>query len=374
MKKVVKFFTPNIDETEHKLVKSVLDNHDGSVLDKFVDEFKAYVGAEYALPTSNGTAALHLAMCAIELKRGDKVLCSVNAFPSVPEVVRHFDAEPIFVDIDEDTFNMDLDKLELALDTNKSKKLKAVIFSHVAGQSTDLERLYNLGKLYNVKIIEDASDALGAMHEGQPIGSTGADITTFSFRPHLKDAPANGGVLVTNTEKIYDRAVLICNHGFTTNDAGLDYFYDVIDIGHKYDMGELSAAYCLAQLRKNNSKIKRRLEIVELYNEKLKELDHITVPVSKYDHSFSLYIIKIDKNRDDFARRLKERGVECGLHYIPLHLLSYYKSKYSLKVNSFPVALRNYQQILSIPLHVSLTEKDINFICEQIKDVTKNRV
>ena len=146
----------------HSNVSDVLDGEEINQIKELESEFCAYVGADYALATSHGTSALHLAMLALELKRGDKVVCSVNAHPSIPEVVRHFDAEPVFIDIEEEYYNIDLDKLEQYLNENKSKKLKAVIVTHIAGISVDLERLYSMGNIYNVKIVEDACDALGA--------------------------------------------------------------------------------------------------------------------------------------------------------------------------------------------------------------------
>jgi dTDP-4-amino-4,6-dideoxygalactose transaminase len=313
-------------------------------------------------------------MFAIDLKRGDKVMCSINAYPNVPEVVRHFDAEPIFVDIDPDVFSMDLDKLEAYLIENKSKKLKAVIVSHVAGQSVDLERLYSIAKQYDVKIVEDASDALGATYKGAKIGSTGADITCFDFSPHLRKNVCNGGMLVSDDEDIIERARLLRHHAMDIEDDALGYIYNVTDIGSHYTISPLDAAVILVQLEKQDEFIARQQEIAEIFNEKLAGAPHISLPVVRQDHTFSLYIIKIDKNRDSFARELREQGVETGLHYIPLHLLSYYKAKYSLRINDFPVALRNYSQILSIPNYAALSDDEVEDICDAILDVAASRV
>jgi len=154
----------------HSNVSDTLDGDEICQVQKLEEEFIKYVGCSYALATSHGTSALHLAMLSLDLKRGDKVVCSVNTYPSIPEVVRHFDAEPVFIDIDEDSYNIDLDKLESYLEDNQSKKLKAVIVTHIAGATPDLNRLYNMGEIYNVKIVEDASDALGTTYNGTKIG------------------------------------------------------------------------------------------------------------------------------------------------------------------------------------------------------------
>jgi len=339
------------------------------------DEFTSYTGAKYALATSHGTSALHLAMLALELKRGDKVVCSVNCFPNLPEVVRHFDAEPVFIDIEEESYNINLDLLEAYLQDNKSKKLKAVIVSHVAGRSVDLNRLYSIGKIYDVKIVEDASEALGIEYDGVKIGATGADITCFDFSPHLKKNICSGGMFVSDDEKLYERAKLLANHGITKNKDALEYIYDVVDIGNDYSMGELEAAYFVKQLKKQDDNIKRDQEIAKMYNDGLAGVEHVTLPKHNGDtQPYSLYIVKIDKNRDSFAMELKKEGVDTALHYIPLHLLSYYKTKYSLRVNDFPVALRTFQQVLSLPLYPSMSDKEVEYVIQKIKTVAKTRV
>lgn len=370
----IPFFRADIGGDERDRIDDVLDRVNTNAVEELEGSFASYVGSTFALATSHGTAALHLAMLAIDLKRGDKVLCSVNAYPAVPEVVRHFDAEPLFIDVDAETFNIDLDKLEAYLADNKSKKLKAVIVSHIGGQPVDLERLYNIASIYDVKIVEDASEALGATYNGEKIGSTGAHITCFNFAPHLKKSVCHGGMFVTDDEDIYDRAKLLRNHAMVVEGDALDYVYDIVDIGSKYTMSEIDAAFILGQLEKQDEAVARQIEIAERYNKALAGTPHIVLPSVKREHAFSLYIIKVDKNRDSFARELSEKGLETGLHYIPLHLLSYYKAKYSLRINDFPVALRNFQQVLSIPLYASMTDEEVEYVCASIKAVAKTRV
>lgn len=359
----------------HSNVSDALDGEEINQVEELENEFASYVGADYALATSHGTSALHLAMLALDLKRGDKVVCSVNAHPSVPEVVRHFDAEPVFIDIYKDNYNIDLDKLEAYLEDNKSKKLKAVIVTHIAGTTVDLERVYSMGKIYNVKIVEDACDALGATYKGQKIGSTGADIVCFNFSPHLRKNICNGGMLVTNDDEIIERARLLANHAIIRDEGALEYIYDVTDIGNDYSLSQLNAAYIRAQVEEQDKNILRQQEIAKLYSAKLNGVEHITIPdMSNDEHPFSLYIIKIDKNRDSFAVELREEGIMTGLHYIPLHLLTYYKSKYSLRVNDFPVALRSYQQVLSLPIYAHMSDEDVENVIATVKKIAKTRV
>ena len=359
----------------HSNVSDALDGEDINQVEELESEFASYVGAEYALATSHGTSALHLAMLALDLKRGDKVVCSVNAHPNVPEVVRHFDAEPVFIDIDADSYNINLDKLEAYLEENKSKKLKAVVITHLGGATVDLARVYKMAKTYKVKIVEDASDALGATYGGEKIGSTGADIVCFNFSSHLKKDICNGGMLVTNDDEIQERARLLMNHAIMRDEDALSYIYDVVDIGNDYSMSELNAAYIRSLITDRDSTIKRQQEIAALYTQELDGVEHITVPdMQNKEHPYSLYIIKIDKNRDSFAIELRDAGIGTGLHYVPLHLLSYYKSKYMLRVNDYPVALRSYQQVLSLPIYANMSDEEVKTVIKTIKKIAKTRV
>ncbi len=359
----------------HSHVSDTLDGEDISQVEELESEFADYVEADYVLATSHGTSALHLAMLALDLKRGDKVVCSVNAHPSIPEVVRHFDAEPVFIDIDADSYNINLDKLDVYLDENKSKKLKAVIITHLGGATVDLERVYSMGKRYSVKVVEDASDALGATYKGKKIGSTGADIVCFNFSPHLKKNICNGGMLVTNSDEIIKRARLLMNHAIVRNENALDYIYDVVDIGNDYSLSALNAAYIRAMVSDQDAIIKRQQKIASMYSNALASIKHVTVPTMENEEDpFSLYVIKIDKNRDSFAVELRNVGIGTGLHYIPLHLLSYYKTKYSLRVNDYPVALRAYQQVLSLPIYANMSDAEVKSVIDKVKKIAKTRV
>lgn len=373
--KKIPLFTREIDDKEVNELKSALKEDKITKLEK---EFSDYIGSDYAISTCNETAALHLAMTAIDLKRGDKIICSVNAYPNVPEVVRHFDAEPIFVDIDTDDYNIDLDELEKVLSKNRSKKLKGAIISHIAGQPTDLERLYEIAQNYGILIIEDASEAMGATYKGKRIGSLQADITAFSFNPHKRYPTPKGAILSTFNEELAKRAELLKNNAIVQHqwdsEGSLGYVYDVVDIGLEYDMSNLDGALCLAHLAKNDVNIRRRKEIAAIYHKELADTPHIELPKELREHTYELFIVKVDKNRDSFARELYKRGVEVGLHYIPLHLLSYYKQKYNLRVNDYPKALRNFQQILSIPIHSAMSDEDVYYVVEQIQEVAKSRV
>ena len=379
MSKNIAIYKATLDNEELNQIRSVLEaKNDLSKVLEFEELINKYIGSKYAIATSTSTSALHLALSSMKLKRGDKILMSVNSFVNLPETVRHFDAEPIFVDINLEDMNLDIEKFEEAIIANKSKKLRAAIITFIGGLAPNLDKIYEIAKKYNILIIEDCRAALGTKYKGQKVGNLKADMTIFSTNPSpSKYAISRSGVLVTNNEELAKRAKLSRTHAITTaydNYGNLDYVYDVDDIGHKFDLSELDAAYAIAQLKKTDGFIKRRQEIAKIYEQRLSGVKHITVLPFKEGHIYTQYIIKISRNRDAFARALKERGVATALNYIPLHLLSYYKSKYSIKITAFPNALNNYQQILSLPIYAGLLDEDVNYICDQVIEVAKEWV
>ncbi len=378
MENIIEFFKPTIHDNTMQYVNDVLSFSDNRKVQKLEESFKNFIGCNYAISTNSGSSALHLAMCALDFKRGDKVICSINVFPSIPEAVRHFDAEPIFVDIESRNYTMDLKKLENALIKNQSKKLKAIVVSHMSGKLADLDAIYALAKKYKVKVIEDASNNMGAKYKGRYIGNSGADITVFSFAPHLCNSIINGGMLVTNSKKIYQRAELLGFHGMQRktcdNYGNVDYIYDVIDIGWKYDMSQVNAGYCLADLENLESSIARRREIASMYDKLLANLNHVKLPLRDESDVCALYIVEVDKNRDHFANELKKEGVKVSVQYMPLHLTKYYKAKYSMKVFDYSVALGCFQRVMSLPIYPSLSDSDVEKICKAVKKVDSEHV
>ena len=378
METVIEFLKPTIRDNTLQYINEVLSFSDNTKVKKLEDSFKSFIGCKHAIATNSGTSALHLAMCALDFKRGDKVICSINVFPSVPEAVRHFDAEPIFVDIESTNYNLDITKLEKALNKNQSKKLKAIIISHLAGKVDNLEMIYALAKKYKVKVIEDASNAMGATHGDAYIGNTGADITIFSFSPHLCNSITNGGIMVTNDAKVQKRAELLSFHGMeriSCDEFGnVNYIYDVLDIGWKYDISQLDAAYCLADLENLKANIARRKEIAKSYFTRLSNLKHVKLPESLDEYIWSQYIVEIDKNRDHFVNQLKKDNVKVGVQYMPLHLTKYYKTKYSMKVFDYSIALGAFQRVMSLPIYPSMSDEEVNRVCDAVIKVANAHI
>ena len=373
----IPFYRPTITERESELIEEALHSENTTnIVARFEEKLKEYFGAKFVVTTNNIAAAHHLALSALDTKRGDKVICSINAFPSIAQAVRHFDAEPIFVDVDEEDFNICPDALEKVLKEQNHKKLKCAFISHIAGQSARMDEITAVCEKYGVKILDDANRGMGLTYNGKKVGSD-SFLSCFQTHSRVQNPISTVGFFTTNDEEIYKRAKLLRNYALVNvidKFVSLSYIYDVVDIGLKYDINSINAAFSIAQLERTDKLIQRRQEIAKIYDKELGECHNITIPVKKREHIYTQYIIKINKNLDGFARELLEHGIHTSLHYIPIHLLSYYKNKYSLKVNDFPNALKNYQQVLSLPIYHSLSDEEVQYICSTVKEISKTRV
>lgn len=373
----IPYFIPDITKAEKDTILNVLENPSHNIVLELEEEFRKYIGVKYAISAVSGTAAFHLCLFAMDLKRGDKILCPVNCHPSFPEMIRHFDAEPIFIDIEEDTFLISLQKCKETLERIGNKKLRAIIISHTAGQACEIDSFYKLAENYNIKLIEDATMALGLTQNGLKIGSHQCFASIFSIVLDSSNPVAQAGVLTTQNDELASAAMLLRYHGIVSEritSTRPQYLYDVIGIGNKYNISFLDAALCLSQLRRIEYIIKRRQEIAKHYINTLQNAPHLFMPVILREHIFFHFIIKVDKNRDHFARELKECGIESALHFVPLHLLSYYKNKYKYKISDFPISLKNYQQILSLPIYSAMKKADVDYICKRVLHLASERV
>ncbi len=336
---------------------------------KLEESFSKSCASEFILSTNNPSSAIHLAFCALDLKRGDKVICAVNSFVDIPESIRHFDSEPLFVDIDPESFLIDLHALESKLKEAKSKKLRAIVVTHFAGLYADMEAIMALAKSYNVAVIEDFSDA-PTLHKYRGVYG---DIAIFSLNFRL-DNTLKGAVLSFKEQKHFTRAKLLREHGLKESNQDVSYLYDIVDIGCDYRLDNLSAFLLLETAAKREAMVRRKEEIATIYFKELADTAHITLPQKSQEGIYNYFIIKIDKNRDAFARELKQRGVSVGLHYIPLNFTSYYKEKYGLKIFNFPNALHVYQTVMSLPCHAKMSDEDVYYVARMVKEVASKHI
>lgn len=378
--KRIPFTIPEINDEEiNEVVDSLKSGWitTGPKVKKFENNFKEYIGSKHALAVNSATSGLHLALDAIGIQRDDKVIVPVNTFTSTAEVVRYFDADPIFCDIEKDSFNICIKSLESILNSHPEKeKIKAVMPVHIAGQSCEMNAILELSKKHNLKVIEDAAHALPTTCNGKMIGTIG-DITVYSFYATKTLCTGEGGMITTDNDEYAKRIKVMRLHGFdrdawdryNTNKPA--WYYSIVAPGFKYNMADINAALGIHQLTKVERFHNKRKFIAEKYNQAFKDLKHIHTPfiVNENDkHSFHLYILKVPK-RNEFIEELAKKGIGTSVHFIPLHIQPYWQNKYNLKEDEFPNAVENFQSIMSLPIYTKLQDDEIDYIIKSVKEV-----
>ena len=339
---------------------------------EFEEKFSDYISSQFAVSLNSATAALHLALKAVGLKRGDEVILPTNTFVATAEVVTYFDAVPVLCDIEEDTHNIDVSKVEALI----TPKTKVIIPVHFAGQPCDMEELYLLAKKYNLNIIEDAAHAIPSSYKGVKIGALKqTDITCFSFYATKTLSTGEGGMATTNREDYAKNIKVNRLHGinrdawdrYTTKGA---WFYDIIDNGNKYNTTDINASLGIVQLKKQDELRAKRQKIAQRYNEAFKDSSKIILPVIKEDRetSWHLYVVKI-KERDEAIEKLKALGIGCSVHFIPVHKHSYYKKKYGYQDENYPIANRVFETSLSLPIYPDMSSEEIEYIIKNLLDI-----
>lgn len=326
----------------------------------------------HAVSLNSATAALHLALKAIGLKAGDEVILPTNTFVATAEVVTYFNATPVLCDIEYDTHNMDVSKIE-ALITNRTK---AIIPVHFGGQPCDMDEIKVIASKYNLKVIEDAAHALPSSYKGKKIGLI-SDITCFSFYATKTLSTGEGGMAVTNNPEYAKKIRINRLHGIS-KDAWDRYsekgswYYEVVDNGNKYNTTDINAALGIAQLKKLEYMRDRRKEIALMYDKAFKENKDIITPVFREDRetSWHLYVIKV-KNRDQVISKLKELGISTSVHFIPVHKHPYYKETYKYRDSDYKVANKVFEESISLPLYPDLSKEDVEYIIKKLENVVK---
>jgi dTDP-4-amino-4,6-dideoxygalactose transaminase len=369
MKYKVPFYKPSFLNSIKNINSENFESITKDSITKLEQKFLDNSNCSRALSVSNSSSAIHLAMCAIDLKRGDKVICAINSYVDVPEAIRHFDSEPIFTDIEPNTYHMNIESLKKVVKENKSKKLRAIVVSHFAGLMDEMDEIMEIAKENKLIVIEDFSDAPLLMDNIKVKG----DLAIFSLNYKL-DNSIKGAMITFKHINHFSRAKLLREHGIVYKSKEVDYLYDVIDIGCDYRLDSINAYLLLGLLEDRAKLIEKKQEIAKFYLQELEGVEHIKLPISSPNHPYSYFIIEIDKNRDAFARELKNKGIEVGLHYIPINFLKYYKEKYNLKVFSFPNALSMYQKVLSLPCNGKMSRTEAQIVVDAIKEVAKNHI
>lgn len=366
-----------IDDDDIKAVNDVLRGNwitQGPKIKEFEELVADYCKAKYAVAFSSGTAALHAAAFATGTKPGDEAITTPITFAASGNCVLFFGGKIAFADIKKDTYNIDPEKIKI------SAKTKAIIPVDFAGQPCDLDEINEIAKKNNLTVIEDASHALGAEYKGKKIGGL-TDLTTLSFHPAKHITTGEGGMVLTNNDEYNERLQIFRTHGITKNPKKLhkiegDWYYEMQTLGYNYRITDFQCALGISQFKKLNKFIKRRKEIVAIYNKAFVDMEEIVTPFEKKDvkSSYHLYVIqlnleKLKANKKEIFDSLKAENIGVNVHYIPLHLQPYYQKKFGFRKGDFPKAEKFYDRALTLPLFPKMSDEDVNDVIAAVKKV-----
>lgn len=381
MKQWLPFHVPELDEDEIDSVVSVLRSGwltTGPKVKQFEQEFAAITGVRHAIAVNSCTAALHLALDAVDVQAGDEVIVPTMTFAATAEVVAYFRAKPVLVDCTEGTLNIDPEGLEKAI----TSRTKAIIPVHFAGHPCEMDQIMAIARVHNLPVIEDAAHALPARYRGRMVGTIG-DSTCFSFYATKNMTTGEGGMVTTNNDEWAARIRTMSLHGLS-RDAWSRYTskgswaYEILAPGFKYNLTDIAAALGIPQLHKCERFWKTRERYTALYDEGFRDLPEIIRPraADHVQHAWHLYVIQLDLERlrigrNEFIERLKERNIASSVHFIPLHLHPYYRDTGGYRPEDFPVASQAYPRVLSLPLYSKMTEGDVESVITVITDLIR---
>lgn len=341
----------------------------GSATKDLATGLATYLNVKHVIPCANGTDALQIALMALGLEEGDEVISIPFTFVATVEVVALLKLKPVFVDVDENTFTIDVDKIEEKI----TSRTKAIIPVHLFGQSADMEKIMQIAAKYKLIVIEDNAQAIGSelLLEDKKIKTGGiGHIATTSFYPTKNlGGYGDGGALFTNDDDIAQKIRIICDHG-----SAKKYYYDAIGVNSRLD--SIQAAILNVKLKNLDNYNAQRQNAAALYDAGLKNIPGITIPArfEKSTHVFHQYTIKVAHNRNGLKDFLQEKGIPSMIYYpVPLHLSDAYQV-YGNKPGDFPVSEKISEQVLSLPMHTELDAEQIQFICDAIKEFTHQQI
>jgi len=355
---------------------------------RFEQDFANYVGAKRALAVAHCTGALHLALWALGIGAGDEVIAPSYTFTATAEVLSYLGARPVFVDIDPGTFNINPARIEEALESGKLKRARAIIPVHFAGQACDMDRIMSIARHYKLRVVEDAAHAVGAARhiEGRRamtrIGTLG-DATCFSFYATKNITTAEGGMITTEDEALADKIQVASLHGMDRDawkryDKSGSWYYEIHDMGFKYNLSDVHAAIGLAQLRRADEFMARRTLVANRYSEAFKGNKALQVPFveSGIEHAWHLYVLRLQPEqlkigRNQFVEEMKARGVGVSVHCIPLHTMDFYQRNYGYRNGDFPVTEDLFSRCLSLPIYPRMSDEDVEHVIASVLGIVR---
>ena len=355
---------PDVGEREMRSVRDVLASGQlsaGETVRSFETEFAAYCGTDRAVATTNGTTALHTALEALDIGAGDAVITTPLSFVASANAIRLAGAEPVFADVDATTYNLDPDAVEAAI-RGRDGDVDAIVAVHLYGLPAAMDRIREVADAYDLAVIEDAAQAHGAEFDGDRVGSLG-DAACFSFYPTKNMTTGEGGMVVTDREDVARRARRFVNHGRTPEDRG---GYDHLEVGHNFRLTSIGGAIGEVQLEKLPEYTRVRREYAAELTEALADVPGLEVPTTPSDrrHVFHQYTVRCD-DREALRSRLEASGVGTGVYYpVPIHQ----QPAYDRVSRAFPEAERAAREVLSLPVHPSLSPEDVERVADAVHD------
>ncbi|MEK7080576.1 MAG: DegT/DnrJ/EryC1/StrS family aminotransferase [Patescibacteria group bacterium] len=362
---------PDITDLEKKAVAEVLETSFlslGEKYKKFEKIMAEFAGVKYAVAVNSGTSGLHLIIRALGISEGDEVITTPFSFIASSNCILFEKAKPVFTDIDEKIFNINVSKIEEKI----TKNTKAILAVDVFSQPADWLELKRIAKKHKIFLIEDSAEALGSEYKNKKCGSFG-DASVFAFYPNKQITTGEGGMVLTNNKKIYELCQSMANQGRKIeNEKWLKH----VRLGYNYRLDEMSCAMGISQMKRIKEILAKRENVAKMYNQKLKEIKEIEIPYVAPGNKLSwfVYVIKLPKNlsgekRDIIIKKMAERGVQCGNYFQAIHLQPFYKEKFGYKKGDFPVSEDISGRTLALPFFNNLTEKEINFVVKNLKEV-----
>jgi len=373
---VIPYGRQEIDDADVAAVIEVLRSDwltTGPKVEQFERDIAHYVGAKHAVAVSSGTAALHAAMYALGITSGDEVIVSSMTFAASANCIVFQEGLPVFADVDPDTLLIDPERVEEKI----GPRTKAIVAVDYAGHPCDYDTLGVLAGKYRLKLVADACHSLGAALRSRPVGSL-ADMSVFSFHPVKHITTGEGGMVTTDDAVFAQRMRRFRNHGIATDhrerQSRGEWFYEMVDLGYNYRITDFQCALGMSQLHKLNEWIDRRQRIAGRYSGAFEDLPGIR-PLAvrpQVSHAYHLFVIRVDAKdagitRDQLFRTLREQGIGANVHYIPVHLHPFYRSRFNTGAGLCPVAEHAYREILSLPVFPGMTDEDVETVIEAVK-------
>lgn len=370
------FNRSDVDDSELQGIKEVLESGNlsqGSKIDELEHEFAVRVGCQHAIAVQSNAAAIHLAMKACGLERGDEVITSPYAYASTAGMIRHLDAHPVFVDVESRTLNIDVDLLDRAV----SRKTRAIIPLHVGGSPADMDRIHEIAQRESVSVIEDASHAFPLPRRWVD-GQSRSDAVCFTLVEPSSPSCGFGGMICTDSTSVANRCRMAAGTGMRRGRTSLAWDYEILTAGFNYQMSDIMAAVALSQLRKTDRMWQRRREIAMTYTAAFSGISELDAPATRSDmrHAWQIYMLRLnqrqlDVSRNEFVRHLHSRNIGATVHFIPLHLHPYYRALYAYQSTDFPIASWEYEREVSLPIYSSMNDDDVQDVVDAVIDVVR---